>query len=414
MRPPTALLTLAAVLGACAPAPPAGGSPPPVTPTAAVAPSPPASAPRATATPGPTPIALPLCDPGAPAAPAIALCLDGVLLHADAAIPRHEIAEIAAQVAEDVAAVQREFAWTLREPAVIHVLADRERYVAGVRRLFGYGDLTAEFVADNSVAFFEPSVRVIAVNWDAVRERRPIAAIRHELTHVVAAEACAPRCGLVPAWLNEGQARLAEALIPGAEWRIVRVRYEAGSMAATGTLLPLGTLVTQLQWNSLVDWIGYYKYQQAARVTELLREDIGAAAMARLYARIRAGESVARAYMSLTGGSFEAFERSLPDRMTAALPSARGIVTVVPGADGTGASYLLYGFPPDAAVTLRIRSRHVDDTQELVVSPQGAHFGSIEGTAPPGVYTITAVAGELTANTTVSKRDGRIMRAPEH
>lgn len=411
MRTAAALLALL-LLGACASPAPASTEPA-ATATAVLAPPPEASAPRATAPPSPTPHALPLCDPGAAPATVLVLCLDGVLLHVDAAIARAEIAEIADQVTADAAAVQREFAWTLREPAVVHVFADRDRYVSGVRRLFGYGRATAEFVGDNSVAFFEPTVRIIAVNWDAVRGRRPIAAIRHELTHVVAVEACAPRCDLVPAWLNEGQARLAEAHIPGAEWRMLRVRYEAGSMAVTRTLLPLGALVTQFQWNSLVDWIGYYKYQQAARVTELLREDIGDAAMPRLYERIRAGESVARAYASLTGMSFDVFERGLPARIAAVLPRPRGIVTVAPGADGTGVSYLLYGFPPDAVVTLSIRSRHVDDTQSLVVSPQGAHFGSIDGSLPPGTYTITATVGQSTVATSVMKRDGRITRAGE-
>lgn len=412
MRTAAALLALL-LLGACASPAPASTPTPAATATVAVVPPPAAITPSVTATPDPAPQALPLCDPRAAREDVLVLCLEGVLLHVDAAIARAQIAEIADQVTADAVAVQREFAWTLRERAVVHVFAHRDRYVSGVRRLFGYGRATAEFVGDNSVAFFEPTVRIIAVNWDAVRDRRPIAAIRHELTHVVAVEACAPRCDLVPAWLNEGQARLAEAHIPGADWRMLRVRYEAGSMAVTRTLLPLGALVTQFQWNSLVDWIGYYKYQQAARVTELLREDIGDAAMPRLYARIRAGESVASAYASLTGTSFDVFERGLPARIAAVLPRPRGIATVTPGADGTGVSYLLYGFPPDAVVTLGIRSRHVDDTQSLVVSPQGAHFGSIDGSLPPGAYTITATFGQTTLATTVMKRDGRITRTAE-
>jgi len=131
------------------------------------------------------------------------------------------------------------------------------------------------------VSFFEPSLRLIAVNWEAVRDRRPIAAIRHELTHLLTLDACAPRCDLVPAWLNEGQARLAEALVPGSDWRLVRVRYEAASMAQTGTLIPLNALVSQLAWNALTDWAGYFKYQEAARAVELLREDIGGDAPSR-------------------------------------------------------------------------------------------------------------------------------------
>ncbi|MEK7863703.1 MAG: hypothetical protein AAB295_10635 [Chloroflexota bacterium] len=425
MRHSTALLGVL-LLGACVSAPttivatPSATAAARPTTVAAATPSPsPTPSPypphvvAAPVAPTAAPIALPSCG-ALPAAadPVVRLCPDGVELHIDATIPRADMAVIVAQIADDIAAVQREFAWTLRSRAVIHVLADRDRYVAGLRGLFGYGQVTAELVADNSVAFFEPAVRIIAVNWGAVRERRPVAAIRHELTHVVALEACAPRCDLVPAWLNEGQARLAETQIPGADWRLMRVRYEAASMVATDTLLPLGALVTQLQWSSLTDWTGYYKYQQAARVVELLREDIGGGAIARLYARIRVGETVSRAYASLAGRAFDTFQAELPRRILAAVPSGPGIATVVPGADGTGASYLLYGFPAEAKVMLRVRSRHVDETQEISISPQGAHFDSIDASYPPGSYTISATAGAVAIATSVEKRDGRVRRAP--
>src|SRR2546423_15017608 len=115
--------------------------------------------------------------------------------------------------------------------------------------MFGYSPATAAFVADNSVSFFEPSLPAIAVNWQAVGDRRPVAAIRHELTHRLTLEACAPRCDLVPAWFNEGEARLAEAQVPGADWRMLRLRYEAASMAATNTLIPLHRPRSPQAWN---------------------------------------------------------------------------------------------------------------------------------------------------------------------
>jgi hypothetical protein len=247
-----------------------------------------------------------------------------------------------------------------------------------------------------------------------VRDRRPIAALRHELTHVVTLEACAPRCDLVPAWLNEGQARLAEALIPGADWRMMRVRYEAASMVATNTLMPLTSLWTQSQWNALADWNGYYKYQQAARATELLRADIGERAIARLYARIRAGEDVPSAYARLSGKSFASFTASLGARLSDGVAAGPGIALVTPGPDGSGAGYLLYGFASEAKVTLSVRSRHRSEAQEIAVSPQGAHFASIDASYPPGEYTITAASGGALAAVTVVKRGGRPLRAPSH
>src|SRR5205814_9509196 len=236
---------------------------------------------------------------------------------------------------------------------VIYVFAGSDSYAEGFVRIFGYPRATATFVAENSVSFFEPSLRLIAVNWDAIGGRRPVAAIRHELTHLLTLDACSPRCDLVPAWLNEGQARLAEALVPGGDWRLVRVRYEAASMAATGTLIPLNTLVSQLTWNALTDWAGYFKYQEAARAVELLRDDLGrGGAIARLYERLRRGQNVAQAYSALTGRSFDDFVSGLGGRMRGAVAQAPGIIAV--SAEGAPPSYLLYGFAPAATLTVTI------------------------------------------------------------
>ena len=400
------------VVVSCAPPPPpvtvtaASATPVASTAPATASPTPePVEAPAAPA-PTPPPVVLPRCA-GSASGAAVAYCVDGARVDIDTDIGERDVVLLLAQIEDDLAAVQREFAWTLRGTPRIDVYATRERYVGGLVGVFGYSRATAEYVADNSVAFFEPALTRIAVLWDAVKDRRPIAAIRHELTHVVTLEACAPRCDLVPAWLNEGQARLAEALIPGADWRLLRVRDEAASMAATGTLMPLTALWTQGQWNAIADWAGYYKYQEAARAMELLRADIGDGAIAKLYARIRAGQDVPRAYATLSGRSFDAFTASLDARIREGAPAGPAIALATPGAEGGPASYLLYGFPSEAHVTLRIHARHVDETQDVAVSPQGAYFASLDDGVPPGLYTISATLGGTTVSVSVTKRGGR-------
>ena len=196
-------------------------------------------------TPAASPIVLPRC--AAAVTGVFALCLEGARVDIDEAIGESDAAAIAAQVSDDLASVQAEFEWTLRATARVDVYATNERYADGLIEVFGYSRATADYLVENSVAFFEPALRRIAVSWEAVRGRRPIAAIRHELTHLVTLEACAPRCDLVPAWLNEGEARLAEALIPGADWRLMRIHNEAASMFSTGTIMPLTALWTQAQ-----------------------------------------------------------------------------------------------------------------------------------------------------------------------
>ena len=321
-------------------------------------------------------------------------------LRIDSAVSREDDEVVAATVAADIPAVEGEFELIFAARPVIYVFGSNESYAEGFARIFGYPRVTATFVAENSVSFFEPSLRLIAVNWEAIRARRPVAAIRHELTHLLTLDACSPRCDLVPAWLNEGQARLAEALVPGGDWRLLRVRYEAASMAVTGTVLPLNTLVSQLSWNALTDWAGYFKYQQAARAVELLREDVGGTApIARIYERLRRGQNLAQAYTALTGRSFDDFVVGLPDRMRAAVPAGQGLIAVAP------TSYLVYGFPPASTITITVSGPRGSESSPMVISPFGSNFDGIAPTRTRGNYTISAQTESGVFTVKVRKQD---------
>ena len=368
----------------------------------------------ATGRPSPPPAATPftLC----PSPPKIVgdvsispICVPGAHVLVEGSFDPADLRVLYDQVVADLAAVQREFAWELRLRPTVEVFATTATYTTGLVHELGYSGATAAFVAENSVAFFEPDLRLVLVNWAAVRDRRPIAAIRHELTHFVTLEACEPRCDLVPAWLNEGLARLSEATIPGGEWRLARVRYEAASMVATNTLMPLSTLVSQVQWNEITSWAGYYKYQQAARATELLRADIGGTQpIAKLYERIRSGQDVARAYASLTGRTFDSFVRGLPARFTEGVPSVPAIVTTAGPQGGPGIGYLLYNFASEDKLTVRVVGRRLLETEEVTVSPQGAHFAEIVDRYPSGLYVIVVTSGDrVIASTSFEKRGGR-------
>jgi hypothetical protein len=180
-------------------------------------------------------------------------------------------------------------------------------------------------------------------------------------------------------------------------------------MVATKTLMPLSTLVSQGQWNAITSWGGYYKYQEAARATELLRLDIGGAQpMALLYDRMRRGEDVARAYAALTGRSFDSFVGGLAARIVEGAPPGPAIVTTAGPQAGHGVGYLLYGFGPEEKITLRTVGRRSEETEEITVSPQGAHFSEIVDRYPPGTYVIAAMSGDtVVASTRFEKRGGR-------
>jgi hypothetical protein len=345
--------------------------------------------PSPTPTPTPTPTPIPTPEPS-PLVTRELAGFDFALvpgpgdLRIETGLPRGDYDLVAATVAADIPAVEREFERTFATRPVVYVFGSIASYTDGFVRVFGYSPSTAAFVAENSVSFFEPSLRIIAVNWEAIRGRSPVAAIRHELTHLLTLDACSPRCDLVPAWLNEGQARLAEALVPGGEWRLLRVRYEAASMALTGSLIPLSSLVSQLAWNALTDWAGYFKYQESARAVELLREDVsGSAPIARIYERLRRGQNLAQAYAALTDRSFDDFVVTLSDRMRAAVPARQGLIVVQP------TSFLVYGFPPASTITVTVSGPRGSESSPVVISPFGSNIDAIPPTRSPGGYTIS-------------------------
>jgi len=347
-----------------------------------------------TAAPMPTPLATPEPTPRLTREIAgidFALVSGAAELRVETALSRDDEAAAAATVAADVPAVESEFDRSFPRRPVIFVFGSTESYAEGFVRIFGYTRSTATFVAENSVSFFEPSLRLIAVNWAAVGDRRPVAAIRHELTHLLTLDACSPRCDLEPAWLNEGQARLAEALVPGGEWRLLRVRYEAASMAVTGSLIPLNTLVSQFAWNGLTDWAGYFKYQESARAVELLREDVGGTApIARIYERLRRGQNLAQTYAALTDRPFDDFVASLPARMRAAVPAGQGLVAVRP------TSYLVFGFAPASTMTVTVSGPRGSEIRSVVISPFGSNADEIGSMQMRGAYTITAQTDSAT------------------
>src|SRR2546423_12390164 len=135
-------------------------------------------------------------------------------LRIDAAVSRDDDEVVASTVAGDIPAVEGEFDRAFAAPPVIYVFGSIESYTEGLVRIFGYPRATATFVAENSVSFFEPSLRLIAVNWDAIGGRRPAPPIRHEPTHPLTPPPGPPPRDPGPAGPNEGQGRAAAAPRP--------------------------------------------------------------------------------------------------------------------------------------------------------------------------------------------------------
>src|SRR5206468_4727117 len=120
-------------------------------------------------------------------------------LRIDASLSLDDAEVVYTTVATDMAAVEAEFQRNFTVRPTIYVFAGTESYTEGFVRIFGYSRATATFVAENSVSFFAPSLRLITVNSAAGGDRGPVAAIRDALPHLLTTDAGPPRCDLVPA-----------------------------------------------------------------------------------------------------------------------------------------------------------------------------------------------------------------------
>src|SRR5207249_1158352 len=75
-----------------------------------------------------------------------------------------------------------------------------------------------------------------------------LSAPRHELTHMMESQTAGG--AFIPAWFNEGSARLEELTLPETRYLAMVSAYGAASMAATGTLFSLADLRSQAAWNA--------------------------------------------------------------------------------------------------------------------------------------------------------------------
>ena len=80
---------------------------------------------------------------------------------------------------------------------------------------------------------------------------------------------------LVPAWLNEGSARLEEFTIPGAQWWRAVNQHRAVSMAINGRQLSTDELTSQGAWNTREGGLSQYQYAEASQIVQLLRNEMG-------------------------------------------------------------------------------------------------------------------------------------------
>ncbi|HUG07012.1 MAG TPA: hypothetical protein VMQ78_10740 [Candidatus Limnocylindria bacterium] len=318
--------------------------------------------------------------------------------YAEATVSRFAAAAINTQVNADFASIQLSYGRTFAARPEVYLLATDESYAVAQTQILGLGPtfVTSQSPADPFESAGVYYRKRVAMDLARIGGGNPFTTARHELTHMMIEEITndAP----VPAWLNEGSARLEEFTIPGSLWLQTVDKHRAVSMAVNGRQLSTDELTSQGSWNSREAPLGIYQYAQASQIVQLLRDDIGVGRQMQILSLMGAGHTFETSYGAVTGRSWADFAASVPARLraNAASPGIAFAADSTAGAGANGPTFVIYGYPSNAVITLTIHG-----TATGFSSP--GRFQSLDafgvywswlGTAwPPDTYTFTVTTG---------------------
>jgi hypothetical protein len=329
--------------------------------------------------------------------------------YAEAAVSRFAAGAINTQVNADIARIQQDYGRTFAARPEVYLLATNASYETAQTQILGLGPA---FVSARSIAEPFESAGVyfrkrVAMDLARIGNGIPFTTARHELVHMMIDEITGD--AFVPAWLNEGSARLAEFTIPGAQWWRTVEEHRAVSMAVIGRQLSTDELTSQGSWNSREGLLSRYQYAEASQIVQVLRNEIGLAGQLQILSLIGAGRTFEESYGAVTGRRWADFAVSVPARLRA-LATAPGIAFASDSTAGGGANgptFVIYGYAPNATVTLSISGAATGFTnsgRSQVLDEFGVYWSWLGTNWPADTYTFTLTSsGAPTVTKTVTK-----------
>ncbi|HJW48629.1 MAG TPA: hypothetical protein VJ726_04350 [Candidatus Limnocylindria bacterium] len=329
--------------------------------------------------------------------------------YAESTVSRFAAGAINTQVNADIARIQQDYGRSFAARPEVYLLATDASYETAQTQIMGLGP---SFVSAQSIADPFESAGVyyrkrVAMDLARIGNSIPFTTARHELTHMMIDEITgdAP----VPAWLNEGSARLAEFTIPGALWWRTVEQHRAVSMAVNGRQLSTAELTSQGAWNAREGPLSRYQYAEASQIVQVLRNEIGLAAQLQILSLIGAGRTFEESYAAVTGRSWADFAASVPARLRA-LATSPGIAFAADstaGAGPNGPTFVIYGYAPNTSVTLSITGAATGFTNSgrfQVLDEFGVYWSWLGTNWPADTYTFTLTAsGAPTITKSVTK-----------
>ncbi len=301
----------------------------------------------------------------------------------------------------DIGQIQNDYAFTYTHRPRVYVLATPTTFSQAVQAI---GPALAPPTWAAGVCACDGDHNRVFLNWQSASAEEPMTDLRHELTHAMEHDRVID--GELPAWVNEGNARLEELTLAGAEWLGVRERYRAASMAAHGALFTLAQLTSQATWNARSEADAPYQYAVASQAVALLRSDIGMGRELALMGSMADGASFEDAYAAVAGRPFSDFSNDFETRIRALAARYPGIATSTSTPGGPGLFFIFYGLPANVPFTLAITGSNgyrLASSPTRVADQYGVYVSYLGTGWPPGSYTISGSWAGGTVSTTAAK-----------
>ncbi len=321
-------------------------------------------------------------------------------VYVEQSISSTDATTVATTVDGDVADVQTTYGRPYTSRPALYVFPTTTAYTTGLQSVLGLSATEAAVSGAQTSGFTRWSsvggvvTTKLALNWQRVQTEKPMTTARHELTHMMIDQIVKPTSSsAIPAWINEGSARLEEFTIAGTGHWKNQNRYGAASMVAVRSYFTLADLTSQTTWNARTGDQGIYQYYEASQIVQLLRNDVGVAGVVRIFDLMGQGQVFDAAFQSVTGRTSAAFGADIASRLQAISAVYPYLVTSTDEPGGTGLSYVLYGFQPVSTVTFDIKSQNTgyqNTNKTRTVDAYGVSTGYLGTTWPADTYTFTA------------------------
>lgn len=279
-------------------------------------------------------------------------------VHVESSISAEDTRTILATFDRDVAHLQAVYGRSVLAPIRTFVFATNASARAGLVSIFGQPPLEAARLSLFAAGLYFSREHSVMVNWEQSRNALPLSIIRHELSHYFMREVVGPvRIQEVPAWFDEGFARLQEWTIDASRWSGRFNKYSALSMAGVGPVPSLLQLADLDSFQSGTEDRQLSNYYISSQAMEMVMNAAGTSGVIRILELVRDGTEFSAAFARVAGSSYPAFAVSFRTAL-GRVDWTPGLTTAPDTAEGAdGFTVILYGFRPFATINVAISGR---------------------------------------------------------